>query len=73
MVLIFLVVQCLDGAMTYLGVTRWGPGIEANPLVSAAVGVAALQLACRCDDRVPHPDEVVLRLDRRVHVQTPVA
>jgi nitrate reductase gamma subunit len=42
MVLVFLIVQCLDGAMTYLGVTRWGLGIEANPLVSAAVGAAGL-------------------------------
>src|SRR4249919_3159466 len=42
MVLVFLIVQCLDGAMTYLGVTRWGPGIEANPLVSSAVAAAGL-------------------------------
>jgi hypothetical protein len=41
-VLIFLVVQCLDGAFTYLGVCRWGPGIEANPLVSSAVAAAGL-------------------------------
>ena len=32
-VLAFLVVQCLDGIFTYLGVTIWGPGIEANPIV----------------------------------------
>lgn len=36
-VLGFLVVQALDGALTYLGVTIWGPRIEANPLLSAAV------------------------------------
>ena len=41
-VLVFLVVQCLDGAFTYLGVCRWGPGIEANPLVSSAVAAAGL-------------------------------
>jgi Domain of unknown function (DUF5658) len=42
MVLGFVLVQCLDGAFTYLGVTMWGPGIEANPLVSAAVATAGL-------------------------------
>jgi hypothetical protein len=41
-VLGFLIVQSLDGAFTYLGVCRWGPGIEANPLVSSVVAVAGL-------------------------------
>ena len=41
-VLVFIIVQCLDGAFTYLGVTFWGPGIEANPLVSSAVATAGL-------------------------------
>ena len=41
-VLGFLIVQCLDGAFTYLGVKIWGPGIEANPLVSSVVAVAGL-------------------------------
>jgi hypothetical protein len=41
-VLAFLVVQFLDGAFTYLGVSIWGPGIEANPIVSQAVSVAGL-------------------------------
>ncbi len=41
-VLGFVVVQCLDGAFTYLGVRIWGPGIEANPLVSSAVSAAGL-------------------------------
>jgi hypothetical protein len=42
-VLGFLLVQCLDGVFTYLGVQRWGPGIEANPLVTAVyVAVAIL-------------------------------
>jgi hypothetical protein len=42
MVLGFLVVQCLDGAFTYLGVRTWGPGIEANPLMSSVVATAGL-------------------------------
>jgi len=33
----FVIVQTLDGIMTYLGVTIWGVGIEANPLISSAV------------------------------------
>jgi Domain of unknown function (DUF5658) len=36
----FLIVQCLDGVLTYLGVSIWGPGIEANPLISSAIAVA---------------------------------
>ena len=38
----FLLMQCLDAVLTYLGVAIWGPAIEANPLISsamAAVGV----------------------------------
>ena len=44
MVITFLVTQCLDGVFTYLGVQTWGPGIEANPLISLAVNVAGLGL-----------------------------
>src|SRR5215203_4476773 len=36
----FMVVQCLDGVFTYLGIARWGTSIEANPLVSSAVAMA---------------------------------
>jgi len=42
MLLGFVLVQCLDGAFTYLGVSIWGLGIEANPLVSSAVATAGL-------------------------------
>ena len=44
MVVGFLLVQCLDGVFTYLGVGIWGLTIEANPLISSAMaglGVAA--------------------------------
>jgi uncharacterized protein DUF5658 len=41
-VLGFLLVQCLDGAFTYLGVSIWGLGIEANPLISSVVNAAGL-------------------------------
>lgn len=36
----FLLVQCLDGIFTYLGVRLWGPSIEANPIVSSAMALA---------------------------------
>ena len=36
-VLGFVIVQGLDGVFTYLGLRAWGPGIEANPLISIAV------------------------------------
>jgi hypothetical protein len=39
-VVVYLIVQCLDGVLTYLGVSIWGPAIEANPLISTAMAVA---------------------------------
>jgi hypothetical protein len=41
-VLGFLFVQFLDFLFTYDGVLVWGPGIEANPLVSSAVASIGL-------------------------------
>ncbi len=41
-VVLFVLVQYLDGAMTYLGVHIWGPSIEANPLISSAVSLAGV-------------------------------
>jgi hypothetical protein len=41
-VLGFLLVQFLDGVFTYLGVSLWGPGIEANPLVGLAIATGGL-------------------------------
>ena len=49
--LAFVVVQILDGVMSYVGVSLYGPGIEANPLVGwylsafgPAVGFTAAKL-----------------------------
>jgi hypothetical protein len=36
----FLLVQGLDGVFTYIGIAVWGPSIEANPIIGAAVAVA---------------------------------
>src|SRR3954452_24020243 len=38
----FLLMQCLDGVFTYLGVAIWGPGIEANPLISSAMSIGGV-------------------------------
>ena len=32
--LVFMLAQCFDGVFTYVGVTSFGRGIEANPLVA---------------------------------------
>ena len=42
MVVSFVLMQLFDGVFTYLGVSMWGPAIEANPLVSSAVAVMGL-------------------------------
>jgi hypothetical protein len=39
-VLSFVIVQYLDGVLTYVGLHTFGPGIEANPLISSAVSYA---------------------------------
>ena len=36
----FMLVQVLDGALTYLGISIWGPGIEGNPILSSAIAYA---------------------------------
>jgi hypothetical protein len=41
----FLLVQCLDGVFTYLGVAIWGPAIEANPVLSSAMAAAGVTIA----------------------------
>lgn len=38
----FLLMQCLDGVFTYLGVAIWGPSIEANPLISSAMAAGGV-------------------------------
>ncbi len=32
---VFLLAQCFDGALTYVGVITYGTGIEANPLIAS--------------------------------------
>ena len=35
---VFLLAQCFDGALTYVGVLTYGTGIEANPLIASLMG-----------------------------------
>ncbi len=42
-ILVFLIVQALDGALTYIGLVTYGPAVEGNPLLSwmmSTVGAA---------------------------------
>ena len=41
-VVTFMIVQALDGILTYLGVHIWGASVEANPLISSAVSFAGI-------------------------------
>lgn len=36
--ILFLLAQCFDGVLTYIGVVTFGSGIEANPLIAALMG-----------------------------------
>jgi len=65
-VVVFLVVQCLDGVLTYLGVSIWGPGVEANPLISTAMAVAGPIRGLAGAKLVAIAFGIVLHL-RRVH------
>ena len=35
---LFLLAQCLDGVLTYVGVVTFGTGVEANPLIATLMG-----------------------------------
>jgi hypothetical protein len=65
-VVAFLLVQCLDGVFTYLGVGIWGPTIEANPLISSAMAVAGSGAGIGAAKVVAIGFGILLHL-RRVH------
>jgi hypothetical protein len=65
-VLGFLLVQCLDGAFTYIGVNLWGLRIEANPLISSAVTYAGVGTAVAATKLAAMMFGVLLHV-RRVH------
>jgi len=65
-VISFLVVQVLDGILTYIGIAQWGPGIEANPLVSSAVAYAGVGAGLTATKVLAVGCGIILHL-RRVH------
>ena len=66
MVVGFLLMQCLDAVFTYLGVRIWGPAIEANPLISAAMAAGGVVTGLGAAKAVAIGFGIVLHL-RRVH------
>lgn len=36
---LFVAVQLADGTQTYMGILRFGPGVEANPLLALCAGI----------------------------------
>lgn len=66
-VLSFVVVQCLDGMLTYIGISTWGPTAEANPLVRAAVGYFGLETGLYVAKLIATGFGIFLHL-ARVHV-----
>jgi hypothetical protein len=67
MVVGFVLVQLFDGVFTYLGVSIWGPTIEANPVVSSAVAVLGLLTGLAAVKLFAVGLGILLHL-RRVHV-----
>ena len=63
-VLGFLLVQFLDGTLTYLGVSIWGLGVEANPLVSLAIAAGGLGAGLAAAKLVAIAFGIVLHLCR---------
>ena len=43
--LLFIAVQLADGTQTYMGIVRFGPGIEANPLLASCAAMFGATLA----------------------------
>jgi hypothetical protein len=66
-VVVFIVVQCLDGVLTYLGMHTWGLSIEANPLVSSAVSYAGVGTGLAATKAFAVGLGMMLHL-RRVHI-----
>lgn len=61
-VLVFLVAQALDGALTYLGVTLLGLHMEANPLLAWMIGTMGCALALTSAKLVASALGIVLHL-----------
>jgi hypothetical protein len=62
----FVLIQCLDGVFTYVGVRIWGPAIEANPLISSAIAAGGVVAGLGGAKLVAIGFGILLHL-RRVH------
>src|SRR5262245_52995612 len=62
----FMLVQVLDGGLTYLGISTWGPGIEGNPLLSSAIAYAGTAASLAAAKSIAIAFGMVLHL-YRVH------
>jgi hypothetical protein len=62
----FLLMQCLDAVFTYLGVAKWGPAIEANPILSSAMSAAGVVGALSVAKGIAIAFGMLLHL-RRIH------
>ena len=62
----FVLMQCLDGVFTYVGVGIWGPTIEANPIISSAMNAAGVAAGLGGAKAVAIGFGILLHL-RRVH------
>ena len=67
-VLGFVLVQFLDGALTYFGMIAWGPSIEANPLVRSAVAIAGPGTGLAATKLLAIGFGIVLHLNRVHHL-----
>jgi hypothetical protein len=67
-VLVFFLVQFLDGALTYLGIATWGVGVEANPIISSAIQYAGPETGLAAAKGVAIACGMVLHLSRVHHV-----
>ena len=65
-VIVFMVVQALDGALTYLGIHMWGTSVEANPLIGAALSFGGVGTGLALAKLIAVGLGMVLHL-RRVH------
>jgi len=65
-VISFVLMQCLDGVFTYLGVGIWGPAVEANPLISSAMAAGGVVAGLGGAKLVAISLGILLHL-RRVH------
>ena len=62
----FVLMQCLDAVFTYLGISIWGPAIEANPLISSAMAAGGIVAGLGAAKGVAIGFGMLLHL-RRVH------